>query len=381
MFKMLSEESQRFSPVGKTIEFEITDNKTGKRGYTGVITSFRKIHNVKSDLVLMSFEREKILKLQQVRWWKCFKEKTIIEIFKEFLEEHNVPLNTLPERHEKLRGTYWEYFAIPQNIPTLEFLLSELAKDNLVVYSNPETQGITVCSWDDMNRLDILMRNNPDYVVDDILAKFDQSKEKWKETTFIKGKQIDTRAPWKIMEWSNVIAPDIYQDATHKCFFYSALKKPLEWTIEDKELLPNEINLTEVDVLSGEELKASMIAPYPASEALRNNADTPKVNTQGYAEVTHQAIYPRYMHFRMRESYVKNIKWIKSKMLVAGSCKAVVPMSTVMVTFFENAMNRNKDLLANGDIWQSGLYMISSAQVVITGNNILSKLEMIKPYQ
>ena len=67
-------------------------------------------------------------------------------------------------------------------------------------------------------------------------------------------------------------------------------------------------------------------------------------------------------------------------MMVAGSSKAVVPLSTLMVTYFENAMNRNPELPAEGDIWQSGLYLITSSQLVISGNNIMCKYEMLKPY-
>lgn len=380
MYKMLSEESAKFSPVGKFIEFEIDDNKTGKRQYAGVIKSFRKIHNVKQDLVIMTFDREDYVKIDQVVWWKTFEKTTIIDIFKQFLEEHNIPLNQFPDNHHKLRGTHWEYFAIPQNTPTLKFLVGELAKDNLVVYSNPETGGLTVASWDDINRLDVLNQNNPDYVVDDVLAKFDESKDEWKEATFVNGKQVDTRAPWNIMEWSSFVAPDIYQDTLHNCVYYSGLKKPLEHGFEDADLLSNDIGLEEADILSGAELAKSQIAPYPANDVLRNNSDTPYVDTTGYNVVSSQAIYPRYMYFRMRESYSKNIKWVKSKMMVAGSSKAVVPLSTLMVTYFENAMNRNPELPAGGDIWQSGLYLITSSQLVITGNNIMCKYEMLKPY-
>lgn len=380
MYKMLSEESQRFSPVNKFIEFEIIDDKSGTRQYVGKITNFRKIHNVKQDLVIMSFDREPFLKLMNVRWWKCFKEKTILEIFKEFLEEHGIPLNRYPDNHEQLRGTFWEYFAIPQNTPTLDFLIAELSKDNFVVYNNPETQGVTVCSYDDMNRLDQLHKNNPDYVVDEVLAKFDQSKDHWIDTTFVNGKQIDTRAPWKIMEWTSQVVPSLQQDVKHKCIYYSALKKPLEFKFDESKLLPNDINLQKVDELSGKQLRQAKIQPYPASEALRDNLDTPKVDTTGYDGYTSQTIYPRYMYYRMRESYATGIKWVESSMMVAGSCKAVVPMTTVMVTYFENAMNRDKDLPAQGDIWQSGLYLITACQTIITGNNILNKYNLAKPY-
>lgn len=381
MFKMLSTESQRFSPVNKYIEFEIIDHKCGKRQYSGKITSFRKIHNVKLDLVILTFDREKFLNLANARWWKCFKEKTIVEMFEEFLAQYGIPLNQYPENHQKLRGTFWEYFAIPQNTPTLDFFLAELAKDNFVVYNNPETQGINICSWDDMNRLDILHKNNPDYVINDVLAKFDETKDQWIDTTFINGKQIDTRAPWKIEEWQSNALPQLTQDVKHQCFYYSALKKPLEFKFDESKLLPNDINLQEVDELSGEQLRKAKLQPYPISEALRNNDDTPKVDTSGYDGYVSQAIYPRYMYYRMRESYANGIKWINSSMMVAGSAKAVVPMTTIMVTYFENAMNRNKDEPANGDIWQSGLYLISACQTMIMGNNIQNKYNLIKPYQ
>lgn len=380
MYKMLSKESQRFSPVNKSIEFEIKDDKSGSRKYSGIITNFRKVHNVKSDHVILTFDRESFLKLQQVRWWKCFKEKTIVQIFKEFLNEHGIPLNRYPDNHEELRGTFWENFAIPMNVPTLDFLLSELAKDNFVVYNNPETQGVNIFSWDDINRLDQVHKNNPDYVVDEILAKFDESKDQWKETTFINGKQIDTRAPWKIMEWSSQVTPSLQMDSKHKCVYYSALKKPLEFGFDESKLLENDIGLTKVDELSGSRLVQAKIQPYPAIDALRNNEDTPKVDTSGYDGFVSQSIYPRYMYYRMRESYAPNIKWVHSNFIIAGSAKAVVPLSTIMITYFENAMNRNKDEPAVGDIWQSGLYVIVGCQTCITGNNIINKYRLMKPY-
>lgn len=380
MYKMLSEESARFSPVGKYIEFEIQDDKSGIRKYAGVITGFRKLHNVKQDLVIMNFDREDYVKLRHVVWWKAWEKATIADIFREFLETHNIPMNKYPDNHHKLRGTHWENFAIPQNMATLDYLLAELAKDNLVVYSNPETCGVTVASWDDMNRLDLLNQNNPDYVVDGILAKFDENKDQWKETTFVNGKQIDTRSPWKIMEWQNSNAPNIHQDAKHHNVFYSGLKKPLEFGFEDSTLLKNDIYLEEVNELSGKELSQSQILPYPANPVLRNNLDTPKVDTTGYDGITNQTIYPRYMYYRMRDSYATNIKWIKSSMLVAGSAKAVVPMSAVMVTYFENAMNRNPQEFAKGDDFQSGLYLIAKSQLIISGNNIMAKYDLIKPY-
>lgn len=380
MYKMMSEESQRWSPVGLDIEFEIEDDKCGKRNYEGVITSFRKIHNVKQDLVILSFDKPKIIKLRNIRWWKCFEKTTVLEIFRQFLEAHEVPLNEFPENHTKLRSTHWEAFCIPQNSPTLDFLMAELAKDNLIIFSNPETGGITVASFDDLNRLDILNQNNPDYVVDGILAKFDQSKEQWKEATFVNAKQIDTRAPWNIMEWENKVAPTIYDDTRHRCVHYSGLKKPLYFDFEEKSLKPNDIYLEEVEELSGQEVASAQIAPYPAHPTLRKNTDTPTIKTEGYVDYTSQAIYPRYMHFRMRESYSTNIKWIAASMLIAGSAKAVVPLSTMMVTYFENAMNRDKNELAKGDPWQSGLYIIMGTQLIISGNNIMVKYQLSKPY-
>lgn len=380
MFKMISPESARFSPINKTIEFEIEDNKTGKRYYKGLITNFRKIHNVKTDLMLMTFDMEKYLKLAQVRWWKCFKEKTTLEIFKEFLEENGITLNTYPQSHEKLRSTFWEHYAIPQNVPTLTFLTGELAKDNLILFNNPDTQGITVASWYDMNRIDILNRNHPDYVVDGQLAKFDQSKDQWKEATFVNAKQINTKAPWNIMEWSSSVAPNLQQDVKHQCFYYSALKKALEFKYEESTLLPNDLNLTKAEEYSGKDLRASKLQPYPQYEALRDNLNTPHIDTTGFDGYVSNAIYPRYMYHRMRESFADGIKWISSTMWVAGSCKAVVPMSTMMVTYFPNALNRNPEEPALADDWRSGLYMIMASQVVISGNNIQCKYELSKPF-
>lgn len=380
MFKMISEESQRFSPVGKTIDFHIEDHKSGIREYRGVIVSFRKIHNVKQDLVVMSFDKEEYCKLRSAVWWKTFKEKTIVEIFEEFLTEHGLSLNQFPQDHQKNRGTFFEYFAMPINTPTLNYLLSELAKDNFLVFSNPETGGVTVASWYDINRLDILNQNNPDYVVDGVLAKFDETKDQWKQTTFINGKQIDTRAPWKIMEWQNSQAPNLHQDSKHACWYYSSIKKPLEFKIDESELLDNDINLQTVEEYSGQDLIDSRIQPYPAIEALQSNDNTPKVDTSGYDGITNAAIYPRYYYHRMRESYSTNIKWIQSSMMIAGSPKSVVPLSTIMITYFPNALNRNPEEPASRDPWTSGLYLVMSSQLIITGNNILCKYSLAKPY-
>lgn len=385
MFKMLDKTGQDFNPVGKTIDFEIEDNKTSKRNFEGIITSWRKIKNIKASLVVLAFEKKEYVKLGKVRWWKCFKDKTIVEMFKEFLEAHDLSLHLFDESLFKQRGTWWEYFAIPQTMPTLQFFLDELSKDNLLLYHNPETGGINIASWWDISKINDLNKVNQEFIVEGHLAKFDESKNQWKESTFVFGKQIDSRSPWKIMEWQNTVAPDIWMNDMHSCVFYSALKKGLEFKPNESKPKPNDINLPEESESYTGNLLAQnlLLAPEPAYEALTRASELPAMNLKEWEtgnNPSNQNIYPRYMFYRMRESYAQYIKWIKSDMLIAGSCKAVVPLTTVMVSQFENAMNANKDELAKKDKWQSGLYAITDCQLMITGNNIMAKYKIRKPF-
>lgn len=384
MFKMIDKAGQKYNPIGKSIKFTIEDNKTGVREFDGIITSWRKVKNIKSSMVILSFERIEYVIAGKTRWWKTFKEKTILEIFKEFLDSLNMPitLDIYDESLLKKRGTWWEYFAIPQTMPTMQFLLDELAKDNILVYHNPKTHGICVASWRDCTNLNKLTAQYEDYVVDGMLAKFDANKTEWKNATFVFGKQIDSRAPWKIMEWQTSIAPDIWMDDDHDCWFYSSLKRPLHFSITDREVKPNDIKMpTQTEDYCGKDVSDDFeFSPEPSGyAAFTSNNALPEIRLGDAWRTTNANIYPRYMFYRMRESYVKNIRWIISDMLIAGSSKMVVPLTMVMVSQFENTMNENKDKLAPKDLWQSGLYAITNCQLIITGNNIMTKLKIRKP--
>ena len=382
MFKMIDATSQDFNPVGKTLDFTVEDNKTGTRKFDGVITSWRKIKNVKASLVIMTFERPEYVRLGKVRWWKCFSDKTIVEMFKEFLSAQGIQLNIHDTSLLKKRGTWWEYFAIPQNVPTLQFFLAELAKDNLLVYHNPENNGVNIASWYDVGGINELNKLNQVYVVEGHLAKFDESKDQWKESTFIFGKQIDSRSPWKIMEWQNSVAPNIWMEDNHHCWSYSGIKKALKFTKSNSKVKENDINLpTSTEGYNGDLIsKDFRISPEPSYPALAKNNSIPAIDLGSWPAVTNSNIYPRYMFYRMRESYSMNIQWIKSNMMIAGSCKAVVPLTTVMVSHYENALNKNKDEMAPKDLWQSGLYIITECQLMITGNNIMMKYNIRKPF-
>ena len=55
-------------------------------------------------------------------------------------------------------------------------------------------------------------------------------------------------------------------------------------------------------------------------------------------------------------------------------------MTALPVSYFENARVEDPNLPADGDFWQSGLFLIWSSKLSIAGPNMLLTLNLVKPY-
>lgn len=380
-FRLLNEDGMNWNPVGKSIEFIIEDPKSGERPYSGVITSFQKYHNDKQDAVVLGFDKPHWVKLNKVRWWKCFDHCTILDITKQFFEAHGVPFNQYPENHAKLRGTHWENFCTPINGPTLPYLLEELVKDNFIYFANPETGGIVVVNWSDIGRLDTIAKNFEDYVVDGILAKYDETSDVWKNETFTFGKQIGTDLPWKIQNFASGHHPDISEVQNHEHTFYTGLKKPLQWNDSIEQMEENDIGLKEVEQYPGTLFDSMQLLPYPSLDNLIDQDQHPKGEYGSeYAILSQSITHPRYMYYRMQQSYAKKIHLVPTSITIPGSCKMVVPMTCVPVSYYENARVEDPKEIAVGDHAQSGLYLIWSSTLSVVGPNLVTTLNLVKPY-
>lgn len=379
-FRLLDQQGMAFNPVGKTIEFILKDPKSGERPYSGVITSVNRLHEAKQDIVILGFDKPHWIKLNKVRWWKCFENKNILEITKEFFESQNVPFNIYPENHEKLRGTHWENFCTPKNGPTLPYLVEELNKDNFVFFANPEDGGIVIVNWSDITRLDAVCLNFPDYVVDQDLAKFDQTNDVWKKNTFTYGKQIDTHLPFRIQEVQTSFEPDINDNLKHQHVWYSGLKKPLQFSEDTSELEGNDIGLKEVEEYAGIHFDEIKVQPYPVLDDLVDQEEMPTTDYGEFEFLNQSITHPRYMYYRMQQSYARKLKLASLQISIPGSVKMVVPMSAVPVSYYENARVENPDENAKGDVNHSGLFLIWASKLSVVGPNAMLTLNLVKPY-
>lgn len=384
-FRMLNpDQGMSFNPVGKTIQFELNDPKSGILTYEGVITSISKTHDIKQDAVVLGFDKPNWVKLKNLRWFKAFEKVNILQVVEDFFETFGVPVNVYPEDNFKFRGTFWENFAMPMNGPALNYLLEELTKDNFLFFNNPEDDGIIIVNWSDLQRLDSVMKNAESFVVDKILAKFDANGKEWKDHTFVLGKQIDTSLLSKIQGFSGVFQPNITGAFDHQCTFYSALKKPLffDGDVKESEVGDNGLRPENVENYPGHNLKEVQIAPYPA---LRNLVNADVLGTYDYGETfkmqTQSITFPRYMYYRMQQSYAKYLNLVSENIIVPGSVKAIMPLSAVPISVFENArvIDPRSDF-PPGDNHFSGLFLIWSSKLVISGPNLLSVLQVVKPY-
>lgn len=381
-FRLLDATGMQFNPVGKNIKIMIQDPKSGDRPYEGVITSMKHQHNLKNTTVVLGFDKPHWQNLHKKVWWKCFEKKTILEITKEFFEEHGVPFNQYPENHSKFRGTFWENFCTPINGPALTYLLEELAKDNFLVFANPQDGGIVVVNWSDIMHLDKVAENFSDYIQDKIMVKFDTRNTGWQKHTFTYGKQIDSELPWKIQEFQGNINPDLSTEAKHTHTYYTGVKKPFSFTETSGETVdPNDIGLREAEAYPGIAFDTYQIQPYPSLENLINQDNQPATDYGSpWDQVSQNIIHPRYMYYRMQQSYADKIKILPITMVIPGSAKAVVPMSAVPVSYFENARVEDLNTPAEGDFWQSGLFLIWGSKLSIAGPNLVLTLNLVKPY-
>ena len=381
-FRLLSKERMQYNPVGQKIEFMIIDPKSGERPYTGVVTSMTHHHGLKNTMVTLGFDKPHWVQLHKEIWWKCFDHKTILEIAVEFFNAYNVPVSVFPKENAQFRGTFWENFCTPINGPTLQYLMEELAKDNFIFYANPETGGVTIVNWSDIGRLDEIHKDNEDYIQDKIFAKINTKDKGWQQHTFTYGKQIDSELQWKIQEFSGNINPDLSTESKREHTFYSAIKKPQYFTESDgEEILPNDIQLQTVDNYPGTAFDEVIVKPYPVSDGLINQEDYPKAQYGApWDLVTQRITHPRYMYYRMQQSYSNKIKLVSISMVIPGSAKAVVPLTGIPVSYFENARVEDSETKAEGDFWQSGFFLIWSSKLSIVGPNLLLTLNLVKPY-
>lgn len=381
-FRELDPTGMQFNPVGKKIRFMIQDFKSGDRPYEGVITSMTHQHAKKTTFVTLGFDKEHWVKLHKVIWWKCFDHKTILEITEEFFKEHNVPFKAYSKVSNDKRGTFWENFCTPMNGPTLQYLMEELTKDNFIFFANPEDGGIVVINWSDIIHLDDICSNFPDYVQERIFAKFDTTNKGWQDHTFTFGKQIESDLPWKIQEFAGQINPDLSTEAKKVHTYYTAVKKPFSWDeTKGAQVDPNDIKLKDADTYPGVAFDAMNIDPYPVSNGLIDAEKTPKATYGAPWDLVTQSItHPRYMYYRMQQSYSTKIKLIPITIVIPGSAKAVVPMTAIPVSYFENARVEDPSLPADGDYWQSGLFLIWNTKLSIMGPNMLLTLNLVKPY-
>lgn len=423
MLKMLTDRKDYpLEPTGDTIEIKIEDPKNPNVlfEYQGIITGYRKARNVKSDIAVLTFDLPTFVILNKVRYWKAYKDQTILQIFEDFLRNYTTspwipsstkgaknlrgkihPVSLVTTSNTEGRGTFWEYFAIPQSMPTLNFLLEELAKDGFIIYNDlSKPNSIAVAAWKDLMELPKLGQFYPDYVTEGCVANFDSSKKQWYEATFVGGKQIDSRTPWKIQEWDSTVSPSVYDmDSATSCW-YSAIKKPYhrgvgkwsdypdlkgdpdKYAPSDYENFqpPNLEPWKAVDDVIKSTPQGYSNEPKPMVAVSNFQKGRPATIEDGYSFVSATATYPRFMPYRMRESYANAKMFIKSYMLIPGGLYMRMPLTCVPVTYFQNALNRNKDKDAIPDQWQSGWYIISKSQLCITGNNMINKLSLLQPY-
>lgn len=380
-FRLLDSSGMQYNPVGQNIKFMIKDPKSGDRPYDGVVTSMTRKHTQKRTLVVLAFDKPHWVRMKQVIWPKCFEKKTILEIVKEFFEAQNVPFNTNPQNQQNFRGTFWENFCTPMHASTLQYLVEELLKDNFIIFTNPDDGGIVVVNWKDLGRLDAVCENFPDYVLDKIYAKFDEKHKEWQDHTFTFGKQVDSRLPWKIQEFEGTISPDISTSSKKTHTYYTAVKRPFTFLETDGDKVePNDIGLKEMETYPGIDFDNVKIRPYPKSNNLINDSDHPIEEYSGYDLVTQNIIHPRYMLYRMQQSYASKIQLSTISIVIPGSAKAVVPLTAIPVSYFENARVENPNENAKGDYWQSGLFLIWGSKLSIAGPNMILTLNLFKPY-
>lgn len=380
-FRMLNEAGMQFNPVGCAIEMRIDDPKSGVREYVGVVNSFQHQHNAKQDTVVLAFDKPHWLMLRKVRWWKCFEKTTILDIAEQFFTAFGVKFETPPDR-VKNRGVHWENFCIPYNVPALSYILEELSKDNFILFANPQTGGVVCVNWEDINRLDSVCRLFPDFVQDNILAKFDTTSNDWKSEGFTYAKQIDTRLPWKIQQFGGSIDVDLSHVIKHDNVFFTGAKKPFDFTEKDgTDIESNDIGLQEAETYAGKMFETYKIQPYPELKELINQSDNPKIEyDENWKQTASIQIHPRYMYYRMQQSYVNKLKLTRISMVIPGSAKAVVPMSALPVNYYENAIVEDPNTNAEGNNWYSGLFLIWSSKLNIIGPNLMLELELVKPY-
>lgn len=381
-FRTLDSTGMQFNPVGKKIRFMLKDFKSGERPYEGVITSMTHQHGKKTTMVTLGFDKQHWVQLHKAIWWKCFEKKTILEITEEFFKAHNIPFTTYSGVPTSERGTFWENFCTPINGPTLSYLVEELMKDNFLLYANPQDGGIVVINWSDIMHLDAIGNNYPDYVQESIFAKFDTTNKGWQQHTFTFGKQIESDLPWKIQEFAGQINPDLSTEAKKEHTYYTAVKKPFKWTETSGEQVdPNDIGLVKADTYPGVAFDQVVINPYPVSDGLIKQNESPSAEYGAPWDLVSQNITnPRYMYYRMQQSYATKIKLVPITIVIPGSAKAVVPMTALPISYFENARVEDPNLPAEGDFWQSGLFLIWSSKLSIAGPNMLLTLNLVKPY-
>lgn len=380
-YRMLNREGIAWNCVGKVIEFIINDKKSGERTYSGVVTSMNRIHHSKQDVVVISFDRPQWVTIQNTRWWKCFEKKTILQITKEFFEEHGIPFNQVPEDHYDFRGTHWENFCTPINGPTLPYLIEELKKDNFLLFTNPQDGGVIVLNWSDLVRLDLFEKLTPDYVLQQNIAKFDETNDVWLENTFTFGKQIGTDLPFKIQEIETTFTPQIVENLNHEHTFYTPLKKPQYFNDEVENLEANDIGYEKVEEYPGTQFHDVQIMPYPALRELEMFDAMGKTNYgEAFQYVNQSVTHPRYMYYRMQQSYARKIHLVHQNIIIPGSAKMVVPLTFVPVSYFENARVEDLEGYAEGDKINSGGFLIWTSMLSIAGPNIMNTLGLIKPY-
>lgn len=381
-FRALSPQGMNYNPVGAEVKFMIQDPKSGDRPYTGIVSSMTHQHGKKTTMVTLGFDKKHWLDLHKRIWWKCFEKKTILEITEEFFKAHNIPFNIHPSTPKSQRGTFWENFCTPMNGPTLQYLVEELMKDNFIFYANPEDGGVVVINWNDIAHIDKVSENYPDYVQDKIYAKFDTRNKGWQNHTFTFGKQIDSELPWKIQEFSGSINPDLSTEAKKIHTYYTAVKKPFQWDeTKGDQVDPNDIGLKVAETYPGTAFDSAVINPYPVSDGLIDQDETPSASYGSpWDQVTQSITHPRYMFYRMQQSYATKIKLVQISIVIPGSAKAVVPMTAIPVSYFENARVEDPNIPAEGDFWQSGLFLIWSSKLSVIGPNMLLTLNLVKPY-
>lgn len=353
--------SQDWNPVGREIQIKLEDPKfrnsksdTRLFEYQGIITTWNQTQTPKQEIVTLGFDLKDFIKLNAVVWTKAFKQKTIVQIFKEFLTAHGVKMSKYPA--DLNRGTMWECFACPRTTPTAGFLVTELKKDNLEVFVNPEDNSVSVYSWEDINKLSEINKNNPHFVADNILANFDSLTDEWKKLTFIKGRQIDYRSPLAISNSEFFYSSHILENSTYDCTYYHAAKSAGSFE--------NKVPKLEIPKYSSENLSTK---------------EYPKAKTDGFEEKITHRIFPRNMKYRMEKSYLDGVKWVKSNIRIPGSIGCVCPFTAIMLSVFANRSPNtiNKTEL---DPRLSGMYIITASRLSVFKNRMSLVLYIQKPY-